>query len=66
MPHMTTPPAPSTSTCAHVYLSTQANPDAQIECVPSCLPEDGSPPLHRPTTAGDHVMRKFAASQKLD
>ena len=43
----------------------QANPDARIECVPTCLPADGKPPLHEPMSAGEHIMRKFNATQDV-
>ncbi len=39
-----------------------ANWDAVIECIPSCLADDGSP-RYAPVTAGDHLMSKFRSTQ---
>ena len=39
-----------------------ANWDAVIECIPSCL-VDGEMPRYAPVTAGDHLMAKFRATQ---
>jgi isopenicillin N synthase-like dioxygenase len=38
-----------------------ANWDAVIECIPSCL-EDGRGPSHPPIAAGPHLMQKFRAT----
>jgi isopenicillin N synthase-like dioxygenase len=39
-----------------------ANWDAVIECIPSCLAE-GESPRYAPVTAGDHLMSKFRSTQ---
>jgi isopenicillin N synthase-like dioxygenase len=39
-----------------------ANWDAVIECIPSCLGA-GEAPRHAPVTAGEHLMSKFRATQ---
>lgn len=39
-----------------------ANWDAVIECIPSCVAPDGSP-RYAPVTAGQHLMSKFRATQ---
>ena len=39
-----------------------ANWDAVIECIPSCLAE-GESPRYAPVTAGEHLMSKFRSTQ---
>lgn len=39
-----------------------ANWDAVIECVPSCVAA-GEAPRHEPVTAGEHLMNKFRSTQ---
>ena len=39
-----------------------ANWDAVIECIPSCLAADDTP-RYTPVTAGDHLMSKFRSTQ---
>jgi isopenicillin N synthase-like dioxygenase len=39
-----------------------ANWDALIECIPSCL-KQGESPRYAPVTAGDHLMSKFRSTQ---
>ena len=39
-----------------------ANWDAVIECIPSCLAA-GDTPRYTPVTAGDHLMSKFRSTQ---
>ena len=39
-----------------------ANWDAVIECLPTCLAPDGTA-KYAPVTAGDHLMSKFRSTQ---
>ena len=59
-----TPPAnvAATSRRQSIAFFHNANWDAVIECVPSCL-ADGESPRYVPVTAGEHLMSKFRSTQ---
>jgi isopenicillin N synthase-like dioxygenase len=59
-----TPPAPvaATSRRQSIAFFHNANWDAVIECIPSCLAA-GEAPRYAPVTAGDHLMSKFRSTQ---
>jgi len=54
--------APSPSRMSIAFFQ-QANPEAMVTCVPTCIPADGSEPDNAPMTAGDHVMAKSNATK---
>jgi isopenicillin N synthase-like dioxygenase len=58
------PPAglAATSRRQSIAFFHNANWDAVIECIPSCLAE-GESPRYDPVTAGDHLMSKFRSTQ---
>jgi isopenicillin N synthase-like dioxygenase len=58
------PPADTDRDCSRQSLAFfhNANWDALIECLPTCLP-DGEQPRHAPITAGRHLMDKFLSTQ---
>ena len=59
-----TPPASvaATSRRQSIAFFHNANWDAVIDCIPSCLAE-GESPRHAPVTAGEHLMSKFRSTQ---
>ena len=59
-----TPPTSvaSTSRRQSIAFFHNANWDAVIECIPSCLAE-GESPSYSPVTAGEHLMSKFRSTQ---
>ena len=59
-----TPPAgvAATSRRQSIAFFHNANWDAVIECIPTCL-ADGESPRYEPVTAGEHLMSKFRATQ---
>jgi isopenicillin N synthase-like dioxygenase len=59
-----TPPTSvaSTSRRQSIAFFHNANWDAVIECIPSCL-ADGESPRYAPVTAGEHLMSKFRSTQ---
>ena len=59
-----TPPASvaATSRRQSIAFFHNANWDAVIECIPSCLAE-GESPRYAPVTAGKHLMSKFRSTQ---
>jgi isopenicillin N synthase-like dioxygenase len=59
-----TPPAgvAATSRRQSIAFFHNANWDAVIECIPSCLAE-GESPRYAPVTAGEHLMSKFRSTQ---
>jgi isopenicillin N synthase-like dioxygenase len=59
-----TPPASvaATSRRQSIAFFHNANWDAVIECIPSCL-ADGESPRYTPVTAGEHLMSKFRSTQ---
>ena len=58
------PPAgvAATSRRQSIAFFHNANWDAVIECIPSCL-ADGESPRYAPVTAGEHLMSKFRSTQ---
>lgn len=57
-----TSPDGATSRRQSIAFFHNANWDAVIECIPSCLAA-GELPRYAPVTAGDHLMSKFRATQ---
>jgi isopenicillin N synthase-like dioxygenase len=59
-----TPPAPvaATSRRQSIAFFHNANWDAVIECIPTCLGA-GETPRYTPVTAGEHLMSKFRSTQ---
>ncbi len=59
-----TPPAgvAATSRRQSIAFFHNANWDAVIECIPSCLAV-GESPRYPPVTAGEHLMSKFRSTQ---
>lgn len=47
-----------------IVLFHQPNYDAMIECLPSCLPDDGVA-KYAPITSGDHLFNKFTAQTSI-
>ena len=63
--HRVVTPPPSvaaTSRRQSIAFFHNANWDAVIECVPSCLAA-GESPRYAPVTAGEHLMSKFRSTQ---
>lgn len=58
------PPADARRDCSRQSLAFfhNANWDAVIECLPTCL-DPGGTPRHEPITAGRHLMEKFLSTQ---
>ena len=58
------PPSDAGRNCERYSMAFfhNANWDAVIECLPTCL-EPGRPPRHPPVTAGRHLMDKFRSTQ---
>jgi isopenicillin N synthase-like dioxygenase len=63
--HRVVTPSPeiaATSRRQSIAFFHNANWDAVIECIPSCVAE-GESPRYAPVTAGDHLMSKFRSTQ---
>jgi isopenicillin N synthase-like dioxygenase len=60
--HRVVPPSTATSRRQSIAFFHNANWDAVIECIPSCLAA-GDTPRYPPVTAGDHLMSKFRSTQ---
>jgi isopenicillin N synthase-like dioxygenase len=58
------PPIDATESCERFSIAFfhNANWDAMIECIPTCLAE-GDAPRHEPVHAGRHLMDKFRSTQ---
>ena len=59
-----TPPDDVASTARRQSIAFfhNANWDAVIDCLPTCL-DPGESPRYAPVTAGDHLMSKFRSTQ---